>query len=50
MEDHKRMYLQEFLAQSEVSVEGFIELIKEKETRLRNFYMRKPMGLAANTS
>jgi len=38
MEDHKRMYLKEFLAQSEVSVEGFIELIKEKETRLRNCY------------
>ena len=38
MEDHKRMYLQEFIAQSEVSVEGFIELIKEKETRLRNCY------------
>jgi len=38
MEDHKRMYLQEFLARSEVSVEGFIELIKEKETRLRNCY------------
>lgn len=38
MEDHKRMYLQEFLAQSEVSVEGFIEFIKENETRLRNCY------------
>ncbi|XP_073264486.1 putative UPF0481 protein At3g02645 [Populus alba] len=38
MEDHKRMYLKQFLAQSEVSVERFIELIKEKETRLRNCY------------
>jgi hypothetical protein len=38
MQDHKIMYLQEFLAQSEASVEGFIELIKEKETRLRNCY------------
>ncbi|XP_061982190.1 UPF0481 protein At3g47200-like [Populus nigra] len=38
MEDHKRMYLKEFLAQSEVSVDDFIELIKEKETRLRNCY------------
>jgi hypothetical protein len=38
MEDHKRMYLQEFIARTKVSVEGFIELIKEKETRLRNCY------------
>nr|XP_034888155.1 UPF0481 protein At3g47200-like [Populus alba] len=38
MEDHKRMYLKEFIARSEASVEGFIELIKEKETRLRNCY------------
>ncbi|RQO88696.1 hypothetical protein POPTR_003G208700v4 [Populus trichocarpa] len=38
MEDHKRMYLKEFLARSEVSVEGFIEFIKENETRLRNCY------------
>jgi len=38
MEGHKRMYLQEFLAQSEVSVEGFIEFIEENETRLRNCY------------
>ncbi|KAJ6934654.1 hypothetical protein NC651_009603 [Populus alba x Populus x berolinensis] len=36
MEDHKRMYLQEFIAHSEVS--GFIELIKKKETRLRHCY------------
>jgi len=32
------MYLQEFLALSMVSVERFIEFIKEKETRLRNCY------------
>jgi len=38
MEDHKRMYLQEFIDRSRVSVEDFIELIKEKETRLRNCY------------
>jgi hypothetical protein len=38
MEDHKRMYLQEFLDHSEVSMEGFIELIKKNETRLRNCY------------
>jgi len=38
MEEHKRMYLQEFIARTKVSVEGFIELIKEKETRLRNCY------------
>lgn len=38
MEDHKRMYLQEFLARSEVSIEGFIEFIEENETRLRNCY------------
>ncbi|KAL9349193.1 hypothetical protein Peur_056448 [Populus x canadensis] len=38
MEDHKRMYLKEFLDHSEVSVEGFIEFIKENETRLRNCY------------
>ncbi|XP_034888111.1 UPF0481 protein At3g47200-like [Populus alba] len=36
MEDQKRMYLKEFIAHSEVS--GFIELIKEKETRLRHCY------------
>ncbi|KAL9386284.1 hypothetical protein Peur_019408 [Populus x canadensis] len=38
MEDHKRMYLKEFIARTKVSVKGFIELIKEKETRLRNCY------------
>jgi hypothetical protein len=38
MEGHKRMYLQEFLAQSEVNVESFIEFIKENEKRLRNCY------------
>jgi len=38
MEDHKRIYLQEFIARSDVSVEGFIEFIKENETRLRNCY------------
>jgi len=38
MEDHKRMYLKQFLALSEVSVERFIEFIKEKETILRNCY------------
>ena len=36
MEDQKRMYLKEFIAHSEVS--GFIELMKEKETRLRHCY------------
>lgn len=38
MEDHKRMYLKEFIARTKVSVKGFIELIKVKETRLRNCY------------
>ncbi|XP_073264437.1 UPF0481 protein At3g47200-like [Populus alba] len=38
MEDHKRMYLQEFIDLSGVSVEAFIELINENETRLRNCY------------
>ncbi|KAI9398669.1 hypothetical protein POPTR_003G209832v4 [Populus trichocarpa] len=38
MEDHKRMYLQEFIARSGVSVQDFIEYIKENETRLRNCY------------
>ena len=38
MEYHKRMYLQEFLDQTEVNVEAFIEFIKENETRLRDSY------------
>ncbi|XP_034913785.1 UPF0481 protein At3g47200-like [Populus alba] len=38
MEDHKRMYLQEFLDQTEVNVEAFIEFIKENETRFRDSY------------
>ncbi|XP_011042067.1 PREDICTED: putative UPF0481 protein At3g02645 [Populus euphratica] len=38
MEDHKRMYLKEFIARTQVSVKGFIELIKDKETELRNCY------------
>ncbi|XP_034888068.1 UPF0481 protein At3g47200-like [Populus alba] len=38
MEDHKITYLQEFLAQTKVSFECFIEFMKENETILRNCY------------
>jgi len=38
MQDHKIMYLQEFLARTNVSVENFIELTKMEERRLRNCY------------
>jgi len=38
MEDHKRMYLREFLARTGVSEEAFIELIKKNEKGLRNCY------------
>jgi len=38
MEDHKRMYLKQFLDRSGVSVEALIGLIKENEKRLRDCY------------
>lgn len=38
MEDHKIMYLQQFLEQNKVSVEDLINIIKENETELRNSY------------
>jgi len=38
MEDHKIMYLQEFLARTKVSDKFFIEFLKVNETRLRNCY------------
>ncbi|KAJ6945158.1 hypothetical protein NC651_000253 [Populus alba x Populus x berolinensis] len=38
MEEHKKMYLQDFLEFSEVSLEDLIAFIAEKETRLRNCY------------
>jgi hypothetical protein len=38
MEEHKKMYLQDFLKFSEVNLEDFIAFIAEKETRLRNCY------------
>jgi hypothetical protein len=50
MEDHKIMYLKEFIARTKVSVEGFIELIKVKRKQDCVIAMRRPMGLVANTS
>uniref|UniRef100_A0A6N2K656 Uncharacterized protein n=1 Tax=Salix viminalis TaxID=40686 RepID=A0A6N2K656_SALVM len=38
MEEHKRLYLREFLDLSQVSVNDFIAVIAERETRLRNCY------------
>jgi hypothetical protein len=38
MEDHKIMYLQQFLEQNKVSVEDLINIIKENETKLRDCY------------
>jgi hypothetical protein len=38
MEDHKIMYLQQFLEQSKVSVEDLINIIMENETQLRDCY------------
>jgi len=38
MEEHKKIYLQEFLKLSEVSVKECIAAIAERETRLRNCY------------
>eukprot|EP00258_Populus_trichocarpa_P032474 XP_024448493.1 UPF0481 protein At3g47200 isoform X3 [Populus trichocarpa] len=38
MEEHKILYLKEFLDLSEVGVKGFIAAIAERETRLRNCY------------
>ena len=38
MEEHKRMYLQDFLKWSNASLEDFIELIGECEATLRNCY------------
>eukprot|EP00258_Populus_trichocarpa_P000085 XP_002297786.3 UPF0481 protein At3g47200 [Populus trichocarpa] len=38
MEEHKKMYLQDFLKFSKVSLEDLIAFVAEKETRLRNCY------------
>uniref|UniRef100_A0A6M2EIS4 Uncharacterized protein n=1 Tax=Populus davidiana TaxID=266767 RepID=A0A6M2EIS4_9ROSI len=38
MEDHKIMYLQQFLEQNKVSVEDLMNIIKENETKLRDCY------------
>jgi hypothetical protein len=38
MEEHKRLYLKEFLDLTKVSVKDFIAAIAERETRLRNCY------------
>jgi hypothetical protein len=38
MEEHKRLYLREFLELSEVNVKDFIAAIAEREARLRNCY------------
>ncbi|XP_061979594.1 UPF0481 protein At3g47200-like [Populus nigra] len=38
MEEHKKMYLQDFLKFSEVSLEDLIAFVAEKETTLRNCY------------
>jgi len=38
MEDHKTMYLQQFLEQNKVSVQNLINIIKENETELRDSY------------
>uniref|UniRef100_A0A6N2LQG9 Uncharacterized protein n=1 Tax=Salix viminalis TaxID=40686 RepID=A0A6N2LQG9_SALVM len=38
MEEHKRLYLREFLDLSQVSVSDFIAAIADRETRLRNCY------------
>ncbi|KAI5596191.1 hypothetical protein BDE02_03G190200 [Populus trichocarpa] len=38
MEEHKRLYLREFLELSEVNVKDFIAAIAEKEDKLRNCY------------
>uniref|UniRef100_A0A6N2MD34 Uncharacterized protein n=1 Tax=Salix viminalis TaxID=40686 RepID=A0A6N2MD34_SALVM len=38
MEDHKIMYLQQFLEQSKVSVEDLITIVRENETELRDCY------------
>uniref|UniRef100_A0A6N2LQC7 Uncharacterized protein n=1 Tax=Salix viminalis TaxID=40686 RepID=A0A6N2LQC7_SALVM len=38
MEDHKIMYLQEFLERSKVSVEDLINVVRDNETELRDCY------------
>uniref|UniRef100_A0A6N2LN07 Uncharacterized protein n=1 Tax=Salix viminalis TaxID=40686 RepID=A0A6N2LN07_SALVM len=38
MEDHKIMYLQEFLERSKVSVEDLINIVRDSETELRDCY------------
>ena len=37
-EDHKIMYLQQFLERSKASVEDLINIIKENETEVRDCY------------
>jgi hypothetical protein len=47
MEEHKRLYLTEFLELSEVNVQVFIAVIAEKEDRLRNCYAETFDNLSA---
>ena len=49
MEDHKIMYLQQFLERSKVSVEDLINIVKDNETKLRDCYA-EPLILIGKTS
>jgi hypothetical protein len=47
MEEHKRLYLREFLELSDVNVKDFIAAIAEREARLRNCYAETFDNLSA---
>ncbi|KAL5832041.1 hypothetical protein ACOSQ4_017395 [Xanthoceras sorbifolium] len=46
IEEHKRRYLQDFLQRTKVSMERFLEIILDRETKIRNCYA-EPLSLGS---